>query len=176
LEEVFRLYHQDLLAKVLGKEHWDGWLRNYNTISGAKQKLSDEEEDCVGPGTEAFLVCLFDNCEDKWDMIAENKKAGKKTDKKRRDRRWKTKFIDQDAGVARWGGWNKDGRKAVRDLAKLVLEARKGNHVKGLEKACLNRVQMDQGIEVEEDDPKNKKRKAQNEPEEDDSDDELDCL
>jgi hypothetical protein len=95
LQEVFCLYHQDLLAKVLGKEHWDTWICNYYPISLAKEPGTSAKANklCVVPNTEAFLVCLFENCWEKWKYIAANKKAGKK-DSKREDPHLNTKYIE----------------------------------------------------------------------------------
>jgi hypothetical protein len=63
LQEVFRLYHQELIAKIVGKEHWDTWIRNYYTISLAKEPGTDAEANnlCVVPNMEAFLAVLFEN-------------------------------------------------------------------------------------------------------------------
>lgn len=177
LQEIFRMYHQDLLGKVLGKEHWDSWIRNYNTISSAKEPGTPTEanELCVVPNSEAFLVILFDNCWVKWQMVAELKKAGKQ-DPKRKDQRWKTKYIDANAGVAKWGGWNKAGRKAVKDLAKLIDAARKEDHVAQLENECLQRVQANLGITVDDGEAGKKKRKRKEALAEVESDDEFDRL
>jgi hypothetical protein len=178
MQEAFRLYHQDLLGKVLGKEHWDSWIRNYSTISSAKEPGTPTEanELCVVPNTEAFLVILFDNCWVKWHYVAELKKAGKK-DSKRKDDRWKTKYIDANAGVAKWGGWNKAGRKAVKDLAKLIDAARKEDHVAQLEDECLQRVQANLGITVDDGEQAGKKKRKRKEaPAEVESDDEFDRL
>jgi rRNA maturation endonuclease Nob1 len=75
------------------------------------------------------------------------------------------------------GGWNNLGRKTVKDLAKRVDAARKEPHVKKLEEDCLQRVQADLGITLDEE--KNagkKKRKRKNLPPEEESDDKFDKL
>jgi hypothetical protein len=178
LQEVFCLYHQELIAKIVGKEHWDTWICNYNTISLAKEPGTavDANDLCLVPNTEAFLGVLFENYWEKWKLIAANKKAGIK-DQKRDDPVWNTKYIDTNAGVARWGGWNKLGRKAVKDLAKLFDAARKEPHVKKLEEDCLQHVQADLGITIdEENNAGKKKQKRKNAPPEEESDDEFESL
>jgi hypothetical protein len=179
LEEVFTIYHQELLAKVLGKEHWDPYVRNYNTISEARKQNPDGTagDFCVTPGTEALIVVFFENCDEKWKLIAEERKKSGKSDPKREDARYKTKYINADGGRATWGGWTKEGRKAVADMAKLIAQARKEAHVPEMEKACLLRVQEAEGIVVDaEGKPKKKNRKRKQPIVEEESDDEFDCI
>ena len=179
MQEVFTIYHQELLAKVLGKEHWDPYVRNYNTISEARKQNPDGTagDFCVTPGTEALLVIFFENCHEKWQLIVEERKKNRKSDPKRENEKYKTKYITADGGRATWGGWTKEGRKAVADMAKLIDQARKEAHVPEMEKACLLRVQEAKGIVVDaEGKPKKKNRKRKQPIVEEESDDEFDCI
>lgn len=170
-QKIFDLYHDELLFKVLGREHWDWWVRHYNPISG----LKDDGSNLVEYGSEAFLVALFENCWEKWQTIALNKAAGK-VDKKRKDDVYKTPFIDKDAGVAKWGGWNKKGRDRVKDISKLVKDARAQDHVQQLEDACLQRLRIKHDIVARDAKKGAKKKRKRPVAMEVESDDEFDCL
>lgn len=176
MQEVFAMYHDSLLFKVCGKEHWDSWMRWYNTISGPKGNVEGAEPN-VSINTEAFLVATYENCDDKWKLIYELQRDGKK-DPKRTDPRFKTDYIDSDAGQARWGGWNKKGRKAVKDLYTLIKDAREQDHVAQIEQKALQDVRILHDVEERDRkraEKKGKKRKAPDE-DEDEEDDEFDDL
>jgi hypothetical protein len=167
MQEVFDLYHDELLFKVVGKEHWDGYIRHYQTICGAGDKIS--------VGTEGYLVALHENCYVKWQCIAEQKQNNI-VDKKREDPRHKTKYITSEAGQARWGGWTKEGRVAVSNLNKLINTARKSVDAKEIEEACLARVRAAHDVQDDEASSGKKKKRKRKVVEEEEEDDEFDKL
>lgn len=171
--EIFAIYHDVLLRKVVGKHHWNDWIRHYSTISSAKHKNGDP---CIAVNTEALLVALFDNCRLKWGCILEQRKKNK-VDNKRKDSRYKCPYIDTDVGQAKWGGWNKKGRNEVRKLCKEIFEARKSEHVAEVEEACLKKVREINDIDERDKKRQEKGKKKRKAPvEEEESDDEFDQL
>lgn len=170
-QKIFDLYHDELLFKVVGKEHWDTWMRHYGTISEARP--SPTSSPYISVNTEGFLVALYTNCHDKWKLIHEQATEGIE-DKKRENPRHKTPMIDSDAGQAKWGGWNKFGRQYVKEVSKKIAEARDREHVPEMEAACLQRVRNTNLVD-ERDNKRNKKRKAKVVVD-DESEDEFDQL
>lgn len=168
---IFDLYHDELLFKVLGKEHWDWWVRHYNPISG----LKDDGSNLVEYNSEALVCALFENCWEKWKIIKENKQAGK-VDKERKADVYKTEYIVKDGGVAKWGGWNKKGRDRVSELSRLVKEARAQDHVQEMEAACLERLRIKYKVAEREAKKGAKKKRKRPMVQEEDEDDEFDCL
>ena len=175
MKRIFDIYHDVLLFKVVGKEHWDDWIRHYKTISGAVHD-SDKTNPCITINTEAFLVAVYENCWTKWLCIVEEKKKYGRADKKREDARHKTQFIDVDGGQARWGGWNKAGLERVKNLVNEIKEAHKQDHVEALEKEALERVRQAQDIENRDEKKKNKKKKRKRPEIEEEDDDDFDSL
>ena len=170
---IMEMYHDDLLFKVVGKEHWDSWVRHYACISTAKP-TDPEGKLFIQVTTEAFLVACYQNCYDKWLYIVEEKKQNREADRK--DPRFNTPFIDSDAGQAKYGGWNQAGKSYFKELCKKIKEARERDHVQEMEKACLQRVRINN--KIEERDQKRaarSKRKRRVEVEEE-SEDEFDML
>ena len=144
--KIFDMYADHLLFKVVGKDHWDTWMRYYGPISSAKPANDPQADPYISVGTEAFLVACYENCYVKWECIAEQKMAGTK-DPARKDPRHKTTMIDTDGGQVRWGGWNKVGRDRVKDVGKLIKAAREQPHVQEMEQACLQRMRAEHDIE-----------------------------
>ena len=76
---LFAYYWDVLLMKVVGKKHWDKPFRHYKTIGEAVHDDRQDDAACITPGTEAFLYLLFDNCEQKWIHLADEKRQGNMT-------------------------------------------------------------------------------------------------
>ena len=170
---IMEMYWDVLLFKVVGKEHWDSWVRHYACISTAKPQ-DPRAKLFIQVTSEAFLVACYQNCYDKWLYIVEEKKKHKEADRK--DIRFNTPFIDSDAGQAKWGGWNHAGRSYFKELCVKIKEARQRDHVPEMEKACLRRLRVLH--KIEERDQKRaarSKRKRRVEVEEE-SEDEFDML
>ena len=148
-QKIFDFYHDELIFRIVGKDHWDTWTRYYKTIQPS-----------ITVNTEAFLVALYENCWIKWDMLVEKKKAGEKKDKTRSDPRYKTNYISTELGQSRWGGWKPVGRDAVKDLCAQIQEARGKEHVQEMEQACLQRVRKANDIDQEDGDGKKDKKRA----------------
>ena len=167
---IFEFYWDDILFRIVGKDHWDTYVRHCSTISQAI--LPNYEKNCITAGTEAFAVALYENCFDRFHLIVEqqNKRID---DKKRTDPRHKTKMIDCDGGQAKWGGWNKVGRDFCADLRKDVVKAREQEHVHEMEDACLDRIRITHDVEARDKRRGAKsRRKRRVEEVEDESDDE----
>ena len=141
---IMEMYWDVLLFKVVGKEHWDSWIRHYACISSAKPPEPGAKL-FLQVTTEAFLVACYENCFDKWLYIVEEKKKGKEANRK--NIRSNTAFIDSDAGQAKWGGWNAAGRNYFKELCAKIKEARERDHVKEMEEACLHRLRVFHKIE-----------------------------
>ena len=171
--KIFDFYADVLLFKVVGKPHWDTWIRYYKTISSAKPASDPQPGACITVGTEAFLVALYENCFDKWQMLAEMAAKGEE-DPKRLDPRNKTKCIDQDGGQAKWGGWNKYGRDMCKKYGKEIKEARDQPHVKEMEEAGLQRLRVANDIEAKDKKRGSRKRKVKETAEGEESENEFD--
>ena len=126
-------------------------------------------------GTEAFLVAVYQNCYEKWQYIGQYKKNGGK-DPDRKHEKMKTLFIATDAGQARWGGWNKEGRNFVKQMAKKIAAARKEPHVTAVEEACLQRIHAEHDIVARDQKRKDRSGRKRKAVEEDESEDEFDQL
>ena len=167
---IFEFCWDDILFRIVGKDHWDTYVRHYSTISQAI--LPNYEKNCIAVGTEAFAVALYENCFDRFHLIVEQQKK-RIDDKKRTDPRHKTKMIDCDGGQAKWGGWNKVGRDFCADLRKDVVKAREQEHVHEMEDACLDRIRITHDVEARDKRRGAKsRRKRRVEEVEDESDDE----
>ena len=79
--------------------------------------------------------------------------------------------------MQRWGGWNDEGRQFHADIAVEINKARAQEHVKEMEKACLERLRAKHGIvEKEAKKKKGKKRKRDEEEEKVEIDDTFDTI
>jgi hypothetical protein len=167
-KKLFAYYWDVLLMKVVGKKHWDKPFRHYKTIGEAVHADRQDDAACITPGTEAFLYLLFENCEQKWIHLANEKILGKKHDPTHVN--CKVPFVDKDAGQQKWGGWSALGRKRYVELKGKIKDARAQDHVKVLEENCLERLRIEHDI-VKRDEGrkcKGKKRKIEEVEEEDD--------
>ena len=134
------LCHNVLLFKILGKDLWDDHMRRHCAMSAPHPLIPNKT--AVTPNSEAFLVALCENCYEKWQCIAEEKKSGMSAEekKKRKDPRHQTKFIDLKVGVSKWGGWNQAGYDRCCELAADIITGRKQKWVKKAEEAVVARV------------------------------------
>ena len=168
---IMEFYWNDILFRIVGKDHWDTYIRHYNTISGAH--IPGMDKPCITVGTEAFAVALYQNCYDRFHLIAEQQKAGIE-DKKRTDPRHKTAMIDCDGGQAKWGGWNATGREYCSELRAKIKDARDRDHVLEMEADCLRRIRTAHDIEARDQRrgaARSRKRKIPEVVEEDDEED-----
>ena len=120
-------------------------------------------------------MAVYQNCYEKWQYIGQHKKNGGK-DPDRKHEKMKTLFIATDAGQARWGGWNKEGRNFVKQMAKKIAAARKQPHVPNVEEACPQCIRVQHDIVARDQKRRDQSGRKCKIVEEDESDDEFDQL
>lgn len=133
---LFDYYVDVLLVKVAGTDLWNRKYRHFCRLSTAVH--SDTNQPCITPGTEAFLVLLFEGCEEKWKYLAECKKEKKKHDRK--NERCRCLFTNPEAGQCPFGGWSKAGMKRFKELQELIKTSRQAAHVRDMENECIIRL------------------------------------
>ena len=174
-QKIFDLCVDVLLFKVLGKDCWDTAVRHYNCPTDQIDPKDVTSGEFVRVSSEAMVVAIFKNCEKKWEYIAECHQKNKKVDRKHKN--FKVSYIESKKGVQRWGGWNEVGRKFHADIAVEINAARAQEHVKEMEKACLERLRAKHGIvEKEAKKKRGKKRKAEEEEKKVEIDDTFDTI
>ena len=162
-QKIFDLYVDVLLFKLLGKECWDTVVRHYHCPTDQIDPKDVTKGEYIRVSSEAMVVAIFKNCLDKWKYIADCHKKNTKVDRK--NNKFKVDFIESKKGQQKWGGWNEEGRKYHADIAVEINQARAQEHVKEMEKACLQRLRAEHGIENCDAKKKSKKRKRQEEEE-----------
>ena len=174
-EEMFDFYVDVLLPKVALKENWDTNIRHYQTVSAAHH-LGEPDKKCITVNTEAFLVLVFENCEEKWKYLVKCKRNGTKEDRSHDE--YVSPFTDVRAGQQRWGGWNENGRKRHKELCKLIGDARKkgGKEFENIEIDCLTRLRCKHNVEERDQARANRGRAARGMVEESESEDEYDNI
>lgn len=143
-KELLEWYTDILLPKVAGSESWGRGYRHHHRISEAINK--DTKHKCIAPGTEAFLVLLFEGCEEKWRYLAECKLQKTKPDRK--DPRCTCKYTNPEQGQSPWGGWNKEGKTRFKNLQAKIKEARQGDGVKEYEDTILVALRKKHGLDA----------------------------
>ena len=152
-KEIFDYYWDVLLLRAAGKEHWSPHFRHHNTISEARHDPSvtkPEGYPCIGVEMEAFVVLLFENCENKWQHIAVEK--FNKPDDFQHDPKAayaRCAYTDHMTGDREWGGWNRAGRARFRAIRQMVSDGRKEETTKRIEKDALQRIRIVHNLEGE---------------------------
>ena len=151
-KEVFDYYWDVLLLRAAGKEHWSPHFRHHNTISGARHDPSvtkPEGYPCIGVEMEAFLVLLFENCEDKWKHIAVGKFNSDDFQHDPRAEYARCPFTEHMTGDREWGGWNKAGRIQFQAIRAMIVEGRQEETTTNIERDALQRIRIAQNLEGE---------------------------
>ena len=97
-------------------------------------KFEDYDKDFAlfPPATEAFIVCVWQNCCTKWKAMWDYKKQygpkaklPKKGKENKENPIHKTHFTVSDKGQQKYGGWTKEGKTRFITLKDAIKEARK---------------------------------------------------
>ena len=149
IQKALLWYHDSLILKVATVKWWPPTTKCYCTISGAKTGEGDDAIQWITVGTEAFLVVLFENCEEKWQSMVDewkknpNKKFNTKED---RDPFAKLQYTNSKSGQCKFGGWNKKGIKHWRKLRASIAQGRALPHSATIEAKMLELTKKKHGI------------------------------
>ena len=137
MRDFFKWYWNFLLPAVASKVRWGSNYRKHLTISegvfkaaGTKKLITDSDE--------AFVVIVYENCENRFPYTAECKKDGKKVNEK--DEKYQTRWCDDGAGLQKFGGWNNKGRKRYVKLVQAIWYTKQKATVKTLEQGILKEI------------------------------------
>lgn len=152
MRHLFDLYWDELIPKVAGHNKWGPGKRHYKLMMEARVDNDPNKQKLVTSSDEAFLVVLWENCIDRWLVESEDAQLvaqGKKNEIDPKDPRRTAPYTLPKGGVRRFGGWSKEGRKRYRQVKGLIRESQDQDHIKVVEKAALNRLQVRHKIDEE---------------------------
>ena len=185
-EEIFDMYVKMLSAASGSKYFGDKHRRTYPI---SKCKTTDNKV-AVPPGTEAFVIVMYENCYVRWlnmhDFREVQKKKGNipKYSSLNHDetKQWMGKYSDSCSGNSPYGGWSKEGIESFNAHSKVFKELRQknSNSYREVEEGAMLRFAVawdeerkqkrrDNGLEEEEDSAaaSRKKKRARQDSEED---------
>jgi hypothetical protein len=167
-----RWYWNDVLPKVAGKDNWNTNIRHYHTPTTAFIPGMVPRAKFIPAGTEAFVVLAVENSYTRWVLEVELKNQGKSAkdideeNVPRHKTDWPTKYTDQRAGKAVFGGWTTEARNRFEFLEHKIKKDRSKTWAKAAEFQALEDIQIEKKIKAKLDDrEKGKKVVAKTEAE-----------
>ncbi len=140
--DFFEWYWECCLPTIVGKHCWGHSIRNYTTISNGTFP-DDAHKKYITSSDEALVQILYENCGQRFPFSAKLKAEGVKElePKHRKDPKYQSKYSQDHLGNVQWGGWTVEGRNRYRELRKIIACNKRKDHVYGVERAMLRRLQ-----------------------------------
>ena len=138
--ELFALYWETILPRMVGAKEWDTGVRWYKTISAARDP-DDPKDRLITVSDEAMLVLIWDNCFERWKIEWEWEKEKEKvqddTTTKKNKPKWPGKFSMSNTGQCKWGGWKREAYIEFNTYFQAIKAGRKDKNCKKVEQNCL---------------------------------------